>query len=209
MPTETSGGSATHREIVERAHAHVIAILPSDATIPVRIVSVPLSFPPGTEARSTPRGVEILTRSMNGLRGRAEYLLYEEIAHHIAADQGLPHDGNAGMFLQELLAGYVKFSLARQHQAHLMKYLDIPEIGTTGWPRFYGFGTDLGALLAGMHQVEPIIWRFLTNSAVPEAIRTKGTEVLSELTSRTWQAPDLLSRCIEIHPELQSSWDSL
>jgi hypothetical protein len=209
LPTEITGGSAIHREIVERAHAHVIATLPSNATIPVRIVFFPFSFPPGTEARSTPRGVEILTRSMNGLPGRAEYLLYEEIAHHIAADHGLPHDGNAGMFLQELFAGYVKFSLARQHQPQLMEYLDIPEIGTTGWQRFYGFGTDLGALLAGMQQVEPIIRRFLTTSAVPETIRTKGTEVLSELTSRTWQAPVLLRRCIDIHPELRESWDLL
>jgi hypothetical protein len=209
LPTEITGGSAAHREIIERAHTHVIATLPSNATIPVRIVSFPLSFPPGTEARSTPRGVEILTRSMNGRRGRAEYLLYEEIAHHIAADHGLPHDGNAGMFLQELFAGYVKFSLARQHQPQLLDHVDVPEIGTTGWPRFYGFGTDLGALLAGMQQVEPIIQRFLADPAVSEAVRTKGTEVLSELTSRAWQAPELLKRCIELHPELHSSWDTL
>jgi hypothetical protein len=209
MPVEIKGGNTAQRALVRRAYEDVMTVLPSSSVIPIQIVSFPVGFPPGTEARSTPDGVQILAAVMDGPRGRAEYLLYEEIAHHIAGDRGLPHDGNAGMFLHELFAGYVKFRLVRQHQPQLMTRLTMPEIGTTGWQRFYGFGTDVGALLAGISQVEPVIQRFITNPAVATSIRRKAAEVVAGLRGREWRAPELLERCLALYPELKRSWDEL
>lgn len=209
MSVQITGGTATQRAAVLRAYDHVLAILPSPIAVPVRIVWWPFGLPRGTEARSTPQGVQILAASMEGPLGRPEYLLYEEIAHHIAADQGLPNDGNAGMFLQELFAGYVKFTLTRQHQPQLMSRLTLPEISTTGWQRFYGFGTDLGALLAGMDQVEPVIQRFITCPALAEAVRARGADTMADLRTRHWDAPSLLRRCRQLHPQLQHAWDAL
>jgi hypothetical protein len=209
MPVEIKGGNPAQRALARRAYERVIAVVPSTTVIPIHILWLPIGFPPGTEARSTPTGVQIDAAAMGGPHGRAEYLLYEEIAHHIASESGLPHDGNAGMFLQELFAGYMKFSLARQHHPSLMGCLTMPEIGTTGWHRFYGFGTDLGALLAGVSQVDSVVQRFLANPAVAAPIRTKGAEVVASLRQREWRAPDLLERCIALYPELKRSWGKL
>lgn len=209
MPVQIRGGTTAERVLTRRAYERVIAVLPTDIVIPVEIVWLGLGFPYGTEARSTPNGVQILAGSMGGPRGRAEYLLYEEIAHHIASDRGLPHDGNAGMFLQELFAGFIKFGLARRHHPGLMKQLTVPEIGRTGWQRFYGFGTDLGALLAGISEAEPVIQRFLEHPGVAAPIRAKGTEVMAGLRGREWHGVDLLERCLALHPELKHNWAAL
>lgn len=158
MPVEITGGTESNRAMARRAYDRVIEALPFEGTVPIRVLGLvhglfsPL--PSGVEARSTPSGVEIAATAIwKGPPGRPEYLLYEEIAHHIAGEQGLPHDGNAGVFLQELFAGFVKFTLAQEHHSQLSSDLSIPEIGATGWQRFYGFGTDLGALVAGMQLV--------------------------------------------------------
>jgi hypothetical protein len=209
MPVEIKGGNTAQRELVRRAYDHVIAVLPSTTVIPVEIVLFPFGWPRGTEARSTRQGVQIRAAVTGEPRGRAEYLLYEELAHHIASDRGLPHEGNAGIFLHELFAGYVKFRLVRQHHSQLTTRLTLPEIGTTGWQRFYGFGTDLGALLAGISQVEPVIQRFITNPAVATPITSRGAEVIAGLRGREWRAPALLERCLALHPELKRCWDEL
>jgi hypothetical protein len=78
MPVEIKGGNTAQRALVRRAYEDVMTVLPSSSVIPIQIVSFPVGFPPGTEARSTPDGVQILAAVMDGPRGRAEYLLYEE-----------------------------------------------------------------------------------------------------------------------------------
>lgn len=188
MPARVTGGSQTDRDMALRAYSHVMEVLPSTSEIPIQIVWLPLGWPEGTEARSTPNGIQIsMWAIVKGPEGRPEYLLYEEIAHHVASQEGLPHGGNTGVFLQEMFAGYVKFLLARQHHPQLISGpLTLPDIGASGWQRFYGFGTDLGAPLAGMDLVEPVIERFLANPAVSGSIRVRGVELLHELRSREW-----------------------
>jgi len=203
------GGSSSDRARAQSAYERVIEILPSESEVSIEIVALGFGWPQGTEARSTQDGVKILAQSMGGHAGRAEYLLYEEIAHHIAAEEGLPHVGNAGMFLQEFLAGFVKFSLAQRHDPHLMQFLTMPEIGTSGWQRFYGFGTDLGALLAGLPMVDGAVNRFLANSSVAEPVRSAGAELKGELQARQWSPPELLDWCIRQYPGLSESWDRL
>jgi len=83
---------------------------------------------PGSKPARHPRRAGRRDRDLEGSTraGRPEYLLYEEIAHHIAGEDGLPPDGNAGIFLQELFAGFVKFSLVQEHDPQLSHMRRLP-----------------------------------------------------------------------------------
>ena len=186
-----------------RAHKRVLSVrLPFNGDVPIQIVTFPIGWPAGLEARSTPNRVLIAERAIRrGPPGRPEYLLYEEIAHHIALDAGLPHGGHAGIFLQELLAGYVKFELALKHDPEMLGDVTLPEISGSDWQLFYGFGTDLGAELAGISMVTPVIERLLRDTKTPRVVREKGSEVRDELAASDFSAPELLDRCGRRHTE--------
>ena len=108
MPVEITGGTTAQRALVGRAYKHVLSVLPSSTVIRSRSSRFPSVSRAALkrdqrrrESRFSPRPWAVLAAAPNTCSTKRSRTTSP-------ATEAYLDDGNAGMFLQELFAGYVK-----------------------------------------------------------------------------------------------------
>lgn len=149
--TTPSEGAAELQRLINEACARVDAAFGIVGRVSIDFDTA--GFPPGTTARSDDRGVhlDVIELAKKG-PGYVQYIVYEEVAHYVATQRGLPGSRDAlSTLLQELVAGYVQHLLLRQHHADMLANIEFkpPPSDPTDPLIPYNVGKHLGVELLG------------------------------------------------------------